>query len=70
VTLYAKHGAKPTTTVNDARSGLVGNNERLSIDKPAAGDWYLLLYATTAYGGVTLSADYDDVPPAPMPPRF
>jgi len=68
VTLYAKHGATPTTTVNDARSGLVGNNERISIDNPTAGDWFLLLYATTAYGGVSLSADYDDVPPAPKPP--
>lgn len=68
VTLYAKHGATPTTTANDARSGLVGNNERISIADPAAGDWYLLLYATTAYGGVTLSADFDDAPPAPTPP--
>ncbi|MCE9608478.1 MAG: pre-peptidase C-terminal domain-containing protein [Planctomycetia bacterium] len=68
VTLYAKHGATPTTTVNDARSGVVGNNERISIADPKAGDWYLLLYATTAYGRVTLSADYDDAPPAPTPP--
>ena len=69
VTLYAKHGAPPTTTVNDARSGLVGNNERISIDNPAAGDWYFLLYATTAYSGVTLLADYDNTPPASPPPR-
>jgi len=68
VTLYTKHGVVPTTTVNDARSGLVGNNERIFIVNPAAGDWYLLLYATTAFGGVTLSADYDDVPPPPTPP--
>lgn len=69
VTLYAKHGATPTTTVNDARSGLEGNNEQISIDHPAAGDWYLLLYATTAYRGVTLLADYDNTPPAPPPPQ-
>jgi sialate O-acetylesterase len=68
VTLYVKHGVVPKTTVNDARSGLVGNNERISIENPAAGDWYVLLYATTAYGGVTLSADYDDVPPPSTPP--
>lgn len=68
VTLFAKHGAMPTTTANDARSGLVGNNERISIANPAAGDWYFLLYATTAYGDVTLTADYDDIPPPPPPP--
>lgn len=68
VTLFAKHGTPPTTTSCDVRSGLVGNNERIAIDAPAAGDWYLLLYATTAYGGVTLLADYDDTPPAPTPP--
>ncbi|MEO8497835.1 MAG: sialate O-acetylesterase [Planctomycetota bacterium] len=69
VTLYAKHGTTPTTTVNAARSGLVGNNERISIDNPTSGDWFVLLYATTAYGDVSLSADYDDkpLPTAPTP---
>lgn len=68
VTLYAKQGAMPTTADNDARSGLVGNNERISIDNPTVGDWYILLYATTAYGGVTLSADFDDEPLPKTPP--
>ena len=68
VTLYAKHGAKPTTKANDARSGLPGNNERIEIDNPKPGDWYILLYATTIYGGVTLSADFDDEPLPKAPP--
>ncbi len=68
VTLFAKQGTTPTTTVNDARSGLLGNNEQITINNPAAGDWFFLLYATTAYGGVTLSVDYDDTPPASIPP--
>jgi sialate O-acetylesterase len=68
VTLYVKQGALPTNTVNDGRSGGAGNIERISIDKPAAGDWYLLLYATTAYDGVTLLADYDSTPPVAAPP--
>jgi len=67
VVLYAKHGAGPTTTAYDRRSGLVGNNERISIENPASGDWYLLLYATTAFSGVTLLADFDNKPPAAPP---
>lgn len=67
VVLYAKHGAVPTTTANDSRSGRVGNAERISIENPASGDWYLLLYATTAYSGVTLLAEYENTPPVAVP---
>ena len=67
VTLYVRHGAAPTNSINDARSGLDGNAERISIDNPAAGDWFLLLYATTAYSGVTLLADYDSTPTVAAP---
>lgn len=67
VVLYAKLGTLPTTTANDRRSGLVGNAERISIENPASGDWYLLLYATTAFSGVTLLADYENTPPVAAP---
>jgi sialate O-acetylesterase len=67
IVLYAKHGAVPTTTFHDRRSGLPGNNERISIENPASGDWHLLLYATTAFTGVSLMADFDDTPPVAAP---
>ncbi len=57
VVLYVKHGAVATTSVHDQRSGRVGNAERISIENPASGDWFIFLYATTAYSGVVLLAD-------------
>jgi len=56
--LHVKKGAKPTTTSWDYRPYLMGNNEKVEIDNPAAATWYIMLHAYSAYSGVTLVATY------------
>jgi len=34
------------------------NNELVSVNNPAAGDWFILLYGYSAYSGVSVLADY------------
>lgn len=59
--LYVKHGAVPTLSVYDARPFLSGNNETVTIEKPAAGAWYIMLRGYSAYTGVTLLATYGNL---------
>jgi hypothetical protein len=56
--LYVKRNALPTVASYDYRPYLVGNNEKVSLDNPAAGTWYLMLRGYSAYAGVTLKATY------------
>jgi hypothetical protein len=56
--LYVKKGSKPTTTSWDYRPYLIGNDEIVEIDNPAAATWYIMLQAYSAYSGVTLVATY------------
>jgi hypothetical protein len=56
--LYVKRGAVPTTSVWDYRPYLSSSNETVNVTAPAAGDWYVMLRAYTAYSGVTLTAKY------------
>ncbi len=56
--LYVKRGAQPTTSSYDYRPYLTGNNETVTVDNPASGDWYIMLHGYEAYSGVTLKATY------------
>jgi len=56
--LYVKKGTQPTPTSYDYRPFLMGNNEKVEIDNPAAATWYIMLRAYSAYSGVTLVATY------------
>jgi hypothetical protein len=56
--LHVKKGAKPTTSSWDYRPYLIGNNETVHIDDPAAATWYILLHGYQAYAGMTLVATY------------
>jgi hypothetical protein len=56
--LYVKQGTPATLTSYDYRPFLPGNLESVSINNPAAGDWFLLLHGYAAYGGVRVRADY------------
>ncbi len=56
--LYVKRGAKPTTSSYDYRPYLIGNDETVEIDHPAAATWYIMIRAYQAYSGVTLVATY------------
>jgi hypothetical protein len=64
VDMYIRKDAKPTTTEWDYRPYLIGNNEKVTINTPAAGTYFILLRAYTAYTGVTLQATYVPVPDA------
>jgi len=59
--LYVRKDSKPTTTQWDYRPYLMGNNETVTIDTPAAGTYYIMLRAYAAYDGVTLKATYTPV---------
>ena len=56
--LYVKRDTLPTVASYDYRPYLVGSNEKVTIDNPVAGTWYLMLRGYTAYAGVTLLASY------------
>ncbi len=62
--LYVRKDAKATPTEWDYRPYLIGNNETVTIDNPAAGTYYVMVRGYTAYDGVTLKATYF---PAPEP---
>ena len=74
VDLYVKRGAVPTSSSYDYRPYLSGNAETVTVTNPAAGDWYIGLYAYATYSGVTLKATYTgatttpDFTLAPRPP--
>jgi hypothetical protein len=56
--LYVRRGAQPTSSTYDYRPYLNGNTESVNVTNPVAGDWYISIYAYTAYSGVSLTATY------------
>ncbi len=56
--MYVKRGARPTSSSYDYRPYLSGNNETVTVSNPTAGDWYISLYAYSAYATVSLKATY------------
>jgi vibriolysin len=56
--LYTKLGARPTLSVYDCRPYQSGNGETCTVTAPAAGTYYVMLNAYSAYSGVTLTATY------------
>ena len=60
--LYVRKGQKPTSTEYDYRPYLVGNNETVTVDNPAADTWFVMIRGYSAYSGVTLEATYLPVP--------
>ncbi|MCP4352886.1 MAG: hypothetical protein GY795_46135 [Desulfobacterales bacterium] len=57
--LFVKHGTMPTTESYDYKSDQSGNDESIVISAPASGDWYILVYANQAFGGMSLTASYN-----------
>jgi hypothetical protein len=62
--LYVRLGSKPTTGDYDYRPNLLGNNEAVTIDKPTAGAWYIMIRAHQSFSGVTLLATYGGTAPS------
>lgn len=54
--IYAKFGSAPTTSSYSYKSTGSSNSETITIRKPSAGTYYLLLHAYSDVGGTTLKA--------------
>ena len=54
--LYVKLGAQPTLSVYDYRPYRSDSNETVTVNNPAAGDWFIMLNGYTAFSSVTLLA--------------
>jgi hypothetical protein len=57
--LYVRLGSLPTTSDYDYRPYLTGSNEQVTISKPAAGTWYIMIRGYQAFSGITLVATFD-----------
>lgn len=56
--LYVRQGSQPTSSSYTCRPYLSGNTETCTMANPAAGDWYVGIYAYSSYSGVSLKATY------------
>jgi Zn-dependent metalloprotease len=56
--LYVKLGSQPTSSSYNYRPYLSGNNETVNVTNPAAGDWYISIYAYSTFASVSLKATY------------
>ncbi|UQA60591.1 trypsin-like serine protease [Polyangium aurulentum] len=54
--LYVRQGSQPTTSAYDCRPYAGGNNESCNFSNPAAGTWYVSLYAYKAFSGISLKS--------------
>ncbi len=54
--LYVRAGSQPTSTAYNCRPYLDGNTETCTINAPAAGTWYVSVYAYSSYSGLSLTA--------------
>ena len=64
--IYVKFNGTPSTSTYDYKSSLSNNNETITINNPASGTWYIMLYGYAAYSGLSLLAHYESAvtPPA------
>jgi hypothetical protein len=56
--LYVKKGSLPTTSTYDYRPFRFDNNEKVTVENPTAGTWYIMIRGYSAYTGITLLASY------------
>jgi Zn-dependent metalloprotease len=63
--LYVRLGSQPTLTSYNYRPYLSGNAESVTVSNPAAGDWYISIYAYSTFASVTLKATYTGGTPPP-----
>lgn len=54
--LYLRLGNLPSTGSFDCESANFDNDETCTVNSPAAGTWYVMLYGFEAYAGVTITA--------------
>ncbi|ETR69329.1 MAG: hypothetical protein OMM_03997 [Candidatus Magnetoglobus multicellularis str. Araruama] len=56
--IYVSHGQVPTEDIYDHSSSDYGNDENILISKPAAGDWYIVLYAYERFQNLNFGVSY------------
>ena len=56
--LYVKVGSQPTSSSYSYRPYLTGNAESVSVTNPAAGNWYISIYAYASYSSLSIKATY------------
>lgn len=56
--LYTRQGSRPNTSTYLCRPYQSGNNETCTVNNPAAGTYFAMLNAYSAYSGVTLTGTY------------
>jgi hypothetical protein len=57
--LYVRQGDLPTDRLYDARSAGEDTAERIAVDRPRRGNWYILVRGFREYKGVTLAVRLD-----------
>lgn len=53
--LYLRYGEPPDLQAFDYRPFVVGNDERIHVEQPRAGTWYLMVHGAEAYEGARMS---------------
>jgi len=56
--LFVRHGDLPTFQDYDYAPLLPGNAETVTVDQPAEGTWYAMLWTSSDFAGVSLTATY------------
>src|SRR4051812_17337775 len=68
--IYVRHNVHPTLDNYDDASTNGGTVENITIENPAAGNWYVLVDPFSAFRGVSLTATYALAPGAVAIPRL
>ncbi|XXF78894.1 M4 family metallopeptidase [Myxococcaceae bacterium GXIMD 01537] len=63
--MYVRFGSAPDSATYDCRPYASGNAETCTFNNPAAGDWYVMLNAYSAYSGLSLLGDHVGTTPPP-----
>jgi len=56
--LYVRKGSLPSTADYDFRPFLIGNDESVTVNNPAAGPWFIMIRGYQTFAGITLVASY------------
>ena len=56
--IYVSHDQVPTEDIYDYSSDSYGNEEKIQIAEPAAGIWYIMIYAYERFQNLTFSVSY------------
>jgi M6 family metalloprotease-like protein len=60
--IYLRHGAVPSLLSHDQHARLTEPGNRISLDHPAPGTWYIGIHAWWPLDGTTLRAEYELMP--------